>query len=201
MAITAATVVPPRPTRRRRAARRRTGGSGRAPAPGHGVAVAAESPSQPPQRIPVAVGEPLLHRDDGVVGDVDVLGADVAAALGDVAETETSPVARQLTAVEHVLGVHLQAGDADEEAWAEEAVALIVRADDMAGVLAEEALDALAVLVEAVDVHLLDAPRFAIVRGCGEGGDELVYLVVAGDVGDQILDQGEGLEEIGRAHV
>ena len=37
-------------------------------------------------------------------------------------------------------------------------------AQDMADVLAQEALDALAELVQAVDVLLLDPPRRAVVR-------------------------------------
>src|SRR4051794_23369653 len=41
--------------------------------------------AQPHQRVVLAVHDSFLHRDDGVVGDLDVLGAHLGAALGDVA--------------------------------------------------------------------------------------------------------------------
>src|SRR5271170_5503920 len=41
-------------------------------------------------RIVVGVGDALLERDDGVVGDLDVLRADLGAALGDVAEADAA---------------------------------------------------------------------------------------------------------------
>src|ERR1700722_19729292 len=40
----------------------------------------------PADRIEEVVGDPLLERDDAVVGDVNALGAHLAASLGDVAE-------------------------------------------------------------------------------------------------------------------
>ena len=50
---------------------------------------------------------------------------------------------------------------------------MLVGPDDVADVLAEEALDA-RVLVEAVDVHLLDPPRLAVVGGAVKGGISLL---------------------------
>ena len=84
------------------------------------------------------------------------LRADLCAALGDVAVADAAGVADELGAVVRVQRVHLQLGEADEEARAEE-VLLVLRvvADDVADVLAEEALDALAELLPALDVLLL----------------------------------------------
>src|SRR5882762_5970590 len=48
----------------------------------------AELPQQPDDGIEELVGHPLLERDDPVVGDMDVLGTDLGAALGDVAEAD-----------------------------------------------------------------------------------------------------------------
>jgi len=42
----------------------------------------------PPHDGVERVGRALLERDDPVVGDVDVLGTDLGAALGDVAEAD-----------------------------------------------------------------------------------------------------------------
>src|ERR1039458_8158562 len=69
----------------------------------------AQLAAQPFDRVPMGVGHPLLERNDRVVGDVDVLGADLGAALGDVAVAEPTLVAEQIAAIEDVLGVHLQA--------------------------------------------------------------------------------------------
>ena len=60
-----------------------------------------------------------------------------------------------------VLGVermHLQRGRVDQEARADELLVHVVVAQDVADVLAQEALDALAELLHAVDVGLLHAP-------------------------------------------
>ena len=52
--------------------------------------------------------------------------------------------------------VHVQLGDPHEEARAgERLLVLLVVADDVADVLAQEALDALAELLDALDVDLL----------------------------------------------
>src|SRR6202051_2607653 len=153
------------------------------------VAVAEHPAAHPAHRVPVLVGDALLERDDGVVGDVDVFRTDLRAALGDVAVGETTLLARLLGAVKHILGLHLEAGHAYEEARPVETVEEAVGAVDVAHVLAQVALDALAELVEAVDVGLADAPRRAVVRGVGERRDRPVDLVVARDVGDQVLDE------------
>jgi hypothetical protein len=59
--------------------------------------------------------------------------------------------------------MHVEAGDTEEEARAVEARTLVVVAEHVADVLAEEALDALAVLVEALDVPGRNPPWCAVV--------------------------------------
>src|SRR5262245_21090106 len=78
-------------------------------------APAAELAQEPDDRI-VVVGHPLLHGNDPVVGDVDVLRADLRAALRDVAQTDPGLGADEFGAVEGVQRVHVQPGDLDEEA-------------------------------------------------------------------------------------
>jgi hypothetical protein len=91
--------------------------------------------------------------------------------------------------------VHLQRGDVGEEARADELGVLLVVAQDVAHVLADEALDALAELLHPLDVLLLHAP--GAVGGVGLAGlellDGLLDRVVPGHVGDEILDEREGL--------
>src|SRR5829696_5607967 len=111
---------------------------------------------EPGDRVVADVGDPFLEGDDGVVGDVDVLGADLGAALGDVAQAKAHLLAEQLAAVAGLQGVHLELGVADEHARAgEAALVLLVVTDDVADVLAQEALDALVELQQpgaAVDL-------------------------------------------------
>ena len=70
-------------------------------------------------------------------------------------------------------------------------------AQHVADVLAQEALDALAELLHALDVllvHPVSRRRRAPARLRREGLDALVLLVVPGDVADQVLDHREGLD-------
>ena len=102
-----------------------------------------------------------------------------------------------------VLGVervHLQRGDVDQEARADELVVLVVVAQHVADVLAQEALDALAELLHAVDVLLLHAP--GAVRRVGrarlERLDLLLDLEVPRHVGHQVADRRERLHRLDR---
>src|SRR5581483_2581653 len=161
-----------------------------------GLLVPFEAPRDRADGVEVRVVHALLERDDRVVGDVDVLRAHLLAALRDVAVADSGGALQEWAAVEDVLRVHLEARDAHHEARPVVLLLQVVVAQDVADVLAEEALDALAKLEHAVDVLLLYAPRLArghvlLVRG--ERRDLLVHLVVPADVGDQVLDQRESL--------
>src|ERR1700685_2814835 len=68
--------------------------------------------AEPDQRVEPPSGDALLHRDDRVVGDLDVLGADLGAALGDVAVPEAEVVLRDVAPVGFVGRVHLKLRDA-----------------------------------------------------------------------------------------
>src|SRR6476659_4300866 len=47
-----------------------------------------ELAAQPDDGVVLTVGDAFLHRDQRIIGDLDVLGADFGAALGDVAVAE-----------------------------------------------------------------------------------------------------------------
>src|SRR3954453_38805 len=106
----------------------------------------------------MAIGNALLERDDRVVGDLDVFRADLGAALRDVAEADAGLVLQVAQPVALVRRVHLEAGRADEEARPEGRLLDLVVPEDVADVLAEEALDALPELLDPLDVLLLPAP-------------------------------------------
>src|SRR5215468_7388246 len=81
--------------------------------------LAAKLPQQPDDRIQ-RIGRPFLQGDDPVVGDLDVLGADLGAALRDVAEPDPGPPLDQFEAVVAVERVHLERGQPHEQARAGE---------------------------------------------------------------------------------
>src|SRR5690242_9894540 len=66
--------------------------------------------AEPDQGVELAVHHALLHRDDRVVGDVDVLGTHLGAALGDVAHPETRGALGELAPVVGVERVHVELG-------------------------------------------------------------------------------------------
>src|SRR5258706_7907560 len=119
---------------------------------------AAEPPPGPLERILELVRDALLERDDRVVGDLDVLRADLGAALRDVAVPDPAGVLQVLAPVGVVHRVHLEAGRPDEIARAHERPLGLVVAQDVADVLAQEALDAFPILLDPLDVLLLPAP-------------------------------------------
>ena len=87
--------------------------------------------------------------------------ASLGAAVGDVAVARAVLFADRGYAVYGVERVHVEAGSANHEAWTDEAVFAVVIAQDVADVLAQEALDALAELLDAIHVAL----HHAVVTG------------------------------------
>src|SRR6266851_5897705 len=87
--------------------------------------------------------------------------------------------------------MHLQARHAHEEARAAESLLLLMVAQNVADVLAEEALDAFSELLDPVEISLEHLPLYAFPRR--EGRDLPVHFVIPGDVRDEVLDDREGL--------
>src|SRR3712207_1516964 len=120
---------------------------------------------KPLGRVVVLVGDAFFEGDDGVVGDVYVDRADLRAALGDVAKAKAILLLELPEALRLVHGVHLEPLIPDEEAWPRELGVLVVRAQNVADVLAHKALDAPLRLVEALDVLLVHRERRLLARG------------------------------------
>ena len=154
---------------------------------------------QPHQRIVEAIDDPFLQRDDGVVGDVDVFGARFGAAAGDVAQAGAALVLDLLDAVVGVEGVHVETGEAHHESWTGEVLLGLAIAQDVTHILTQEALDALAELLNPIDIllhHTVLAVGVAWPRG--EGANPFVLLVVPGDIIGQIANHREGLQWLHR---
>src|ERR1700730_4904679 len=87
--------------------------------------------------------------------------------------------------------MHFQSRYTNEETRPSKVFELIVIAQDVADVLAKKALDALAELLHAIDVVLIDLPIRAGTRT--ERRDLLIYLIVPRNIGDEILQDRERL--------
>ena len=92
-----------------------------------------------------------------------------------------------------VLGIermHFKRGDIDQEPRSNELLVEVMFAQHVAHILAQITFDALAKLLDAVDVFLLHSPR--PVRGIGRARlklfDPLFHLVVPGNIGDQVFE-------------
>src|SRR5258708_3771486 len=197
---TIARVVPAAMTKaRRRSSRLRLRGRRLGLAlPGMGRRLPHDPALDPGQRVVELGHDPLLERDDRVVGDVDIFRADLAAALRDVAEAEAGLRPDELEAVVRVQRMHLERRVADEHPRAGEGrLVLLVVADDVAGVLAEEALDALVELLDPVDVLLVHPARaVGLLRLRLERGGLFGLLVVERSGGPDVLADREGLHRL-----
>ena len=172
------------PSRRGSAAAARNSGAG----------ALADRRAEPADRVELHVRHALLHRDDRVVRDLDVLRADLGAALGDVAHADAVLGLGVAAAVELVGRVHVELGQPDEEPRAGEGfLVVLVVTDHVAHVLAHEALDALAELLAALHVDLLHPQLARLGAGRRRERRHLPRLgVVERHVGDQVPDDREG---------
>ena len=84
--------------------------------------------------------------------------AHLGAALGDIAVANAVTILEVADAVFRVEWVHLQRCGVHQEARPDEFIFLVVITDDVADILAQEAFDALAELLHAVDVLLEHGP-------------------------------------------
>src|SRR5215210_587908 len=150
------------------------------------VPAAPDLAQEPLGRVVVLVGDALLERDDGVVGDVDVDRTDLGATLGNVAVPYATPALLEpLHPALDVLRVHLEPLVPHEGAGTGELIVLVVGAQDVADVLAHEALDALLRLVEPVHVLLVHDERRLLIAL--ERYRRARHLVVPRDVRDEVL--------------
>src|SRR5438309_3618221 len=151
---------------------------------------AAHLPEQQGQGVEKFVHDALLERDDGVVRNVNLFGTNLRAALRDIAIAQAKLILEQARAVEPVQRMHFEAGHSNEESRAGELFLLVVLAKNVANVLAEKAFDALAKLLNPVDIELRDFPFHSLTRL--EGRDFAIDTIVPGNVGDKVFDARKG---------
>ena len=74
------------------------------------------SPPNPSQRIVGIIHDTFLQRNNAIVRDVNVLGTDLRATFGDIAQADVQVVLENPQALARVERVHVEAGHADHEA-------------------------------------------------------------------------------------
>src|SRR5438552_14875372 len=140
----------------------------------------------------------LLEWNDRVVGYRDVLRADLGAALRNVAITDAVRLLQFPGAIFHVQWVHLQRGGVNQKARPDELVVLLMLAQHVADILAEETFYAFAEFLHAVHIRLSHAP--GAVRRVGrtrlERLDLFLHPEVPRNVTDQVPDARKGLHRL-----
>src|SRR6266478_627172 len=152
--------------------------------------VAAKFAEEHGQRIVKLVHDALLERNDGVVGDANLLRTNFGATLRDVAKADPKLILEQPRAVAAVERMHFKPGNAHKKARPGELLLLVVFAKNVAYVLTQKTFDALAELLHAVHVELRDFPFNS--RARFERGDFPVDTVIPRNVGDKVFDARKG---------
>src|SRR6185369_4459282 len=134
--VSACTLPTPQPPQPLESSARKLGSGQRIPTaaallPGTGslsrlrpASTALEHPQEPGERIVEAIDDPLLERNDRVVRDRDLLGADLGAALRDVAVADAVLLLQVDHAVRGIQRMHLERRGIGEEARADELAVL-----------------------------------------------------------------------------
>src|SRR5260370_9537677 len=135
---------------------------------------------QATQRIIKLIDDPLLQRNDCVVSDGDVFWTNFGAAFGNVAVANPVDPLQVLQPVLRIQRMHLQCRHIDKISRADEFFVFVMVAQDVANILAEETLDALAEFLDAVNVRLLHPP--ASIGSIGRAGFEFLYLRLHAEV-------------------
>src|SRR5262245_42747588 len=76
---------------------------------------ASDFSNQPEDGVVELVYDSFLQRNNGVVGDADLLGADLGTTLCDVTEPDPQLIFEQTGARDSIKGVHFQTGHSHEE--------------------------------------------------------------------------------------
>ena len=100
---------------------------------------------------------------------MDIFRANFGAALRDIAEADAQFVLEQFGAGDSVQRMHLEPGDSDKETRPPELFFFVVLAQNVANILAEEAFDAFAKFLHAVDVRAGDIFHSTPGRGWNGG--------------------------------
>src|SRR5262249_15279596 len=145
-------------------------------------------------RIVELINNALFQGNYRIVRDVYIFGANFGTAFGYVAKANARLIFHEGGAVHGIELVHLQPGKTHEKARTHKGVLAIVITQNVANVLAEEALDTLAKFLDGLDIFLVDDPLRIRLRG--KRHDSFVDLEVPGDICHQVLDHRKRLDRL-----
>src|SRR5438552_10009043 len=153
-------------------------------------ALAGHLSPQGSERVVIRIDNALFQRDNRVIGDRNRFGTNLGAALGDVAEADPAFMAQVIAPICFVERMHLVNRGAHEHRRAHELLVLVVRAQHVTHVLAQEAFDAFAELLRPLDFELIHPPRAVRCVGLArlEGRNPFVHFVIPRNVSHEIPD-------------
>ena len=127
-------------------------------------------------RIVELVNDAFFEWDNGVVRNRDMFRTDLRTTFGDVTISNTIRILQFFQPVFSVNWVHFQGSGINEESRSDELVMEIVFSKDMTDILTEEALNALAKLLDVVNVFLFHPPRTIFgIRGSWREGFHFLF--------------------------
>src|SRR5947209_4362805 len=113
----------------------------------------------PAKRIEELVHYAFLQRNDRIVGNLNIFGANLSAAFRNVAVPDTLRLPQLLNPVFGIKWMHLQRGYVHQKPRTNELVVLVMIAQDVADILAEKTFDAFPEFFDPIDIALLHPPR------------------------------------------
>src|SRR5439155_141343 len=149
---------------------------------------------EPTHGIVEIIYNSLFERNDCIVGDVYIFGANLGAAFSYVAVADTELLFQQLGSIQTVKRMHFKPRHAHKESRSAELFLLVVIAQHVANVLAQEALDALAKFLDAIHLALIHLPLNIWSRR--EGRNLFVNAIVPRNIGNKILEHRKALHRL-----
>ena len=143
-----------------------------------------------PKWIIIPVSYSFLERNDRIVCDSDVFGANSGATLCDIAETDPLMSLEIVYPVFNVQGMHLQRRGVNHMSRTCEFVVKRMFPQYMADILTKKTLDAFPELLDPVNIPLIDPPGSigSIRRPRLELSDLFLYGIVNRNIRDEVPD-------------
>ena len=136
----------------------------------------------PSKRIIEGIGDALLEGDNRIVGDIDTGRTDVGTTLGDVTIADSELVLDLWNPIHLVHRVHLEICQPDQSAGPTELVELAIFAQNVTGVLADEALDTHPEFLCSLSLELTELPIGLL--GTLNWCDRLSHLIIPRHIAD-----------------
>src|SRR6476659_9043871 len=157
-----------------------------------------ENPEQSFQGIIESVHDSFFKRNNGVVCNGNIFGANLRTAFGDITITNPIHFFQILQTVFHIKRVHFKCSGINEESRTDEFIMKLVFTQHMTHVLAKEAFNTFTKFLDTVDIFLGHTP--CPIRVIRFAGFKLLYLLlyskIPGHISYQVFDQWKRLHRL-----